>query len=334
MQLKKTIFREYDIRGLVGEEIDEDIMKLLGKAFGTYLLRKKIKKMVIGHDLRSYSEALKDAMVRGIISTGCHVTDIGLCMTPMLYFSQYHLGIKGAAMITASHNPNGYTGLKLCDDLSSSLAGKEIEEIYTLALSRNFESGTGTHVKKDIFNAYKKDLLGRIKLKREVKVVLDCGNGTASLFVPKLLKEAGCELIELFCDPDPSFPNHEPNPDLLEARKVISKKVREVKADIGILIDGDGDRLGVVDEKGENVWSDKVLALLSRDILKRKPGSKILFDVKSSNALVEDIKSHGGIPIFFRTGHSYIKKRIKKGDIVVLVAFGAGFTWGSVVLRW
>lgn len=303
------MFREYDLRGRVNdEELNEKSMGLIGKGLGTFLIRKDIKDMVVGYDLRTYSEGLKNALIKGLRYTGCNIIDIGLCLTPTLYFAQYHFQVKGGAMVTASHNPNGWSGVKMADDYSKTLI-EELQEIYKLIVNDDFEKGEGSYRKEDIKEVYINDMAKRIKLAHPLKVVIECGNGGGGLFAPEALRRVGCEVTELYCEPDPTFPHHNPNPETKEAKEVLGKKVKEVGADIGIGVDGDGDRLGVVDEKGNNIWSDRLLILLARQALKKNPGGKIVFDVKCTQALIEDIKAHGGIPIMWKTGHSYIKRK-------------------------
>lgn len=304
------MFREYDIRGQVHEnEMNEQSMELIGKAFGTFLLRQKILQTIVGHDFRSYSEKFYNAFIAGVLATGCNVIKVGMCLTPMLYYAQHYFNSKGGAMITASHNPNGWTGVKLSNDLSYTLIGEEVQQIYKLCISQDFEKGEGNLEQNDIRKAYIEMIQKKVQIKRKVKVVVECGNGTAGAFAPDTLRAIGCEVIELFCNLDANFPHHNPNPETKIAKEVLAAKVKEVDADIGVGFDGDGDRLGVVDEKGNNIWSDRVAILLARQALQKNKGGKVVFDVKCTKALEEDIKAHGGIPIMWKTGHSYIKKK-------------------------
>jgi len=318
-KINRLMFREYDIRGRVNEqELNPKTMNLIGQAFAIFLKRRRnVSKLVLGHDFRSYSENLAENFKNGLLSAGCETIDIGLTLTPMIYFAQYHFKTQGGAIVTASHNPNGWSGLKLADGYSKTLLGEELQEVYRIAEREDFEKGRGHFAKKDVTKAYSEAIASRISLKKPIKVVLECGNGTAGKFAPPIFKKVGCEVIELFCDLDSSFPHHNPNPELKEAKEALAKKVKEVKADIGVSIDGDGDRLGIVDEKGENIWSDRALILLARQVLDKKAGAKIIFDVKCTRALKEDIKARGGIPIMWKTGHSYIKKKLheEKADL-------------------
>jgi phosphomannomutase/phosphoglucomutase len=310
-RIAKSMFREYDIRGRVNaDELNEKSAELIGRAYGTFLARRGVDHVVVGHDSRIGSEEVKKGFVAGLLSTGRSATDIGLCLTPMMYWAQYHLGIQGGAMVTGSHNPKGWTGLKLACGLSYTLIGDEIRQILSSIESESFESGKGTLSKRSITEHWAHDLAGRVTIQRPLRVVVDAGNGTAGAFGPMALRMAGLEVIEQFCDLDPEFPNHEPDPAQREAVEALGKRVRQEKADLGFGFDGDGDRLGVVDEKGEVIWPDRFMILLARQVLAKKPGGKIIFDVKSSQALEEDIVAHGGKPIMWKTGHSYIKAKL------------------------
>lgn len=315
-ELKKTMFREYDIRGLVNqEELNEKSVEIIGRGFGTFLKRHNVAKTVVGFDAREYSERLKNSLTGGIISTGVDVIEIGLVLVPIAYFAQVFLGIKGIAMVTASHNPKGWSGFKLGHDLETTLLSRDINEIYQIILKEDFLLGKGrVKINKDMIKAYKDYILKKVRLKRKLKVVVNAGNGTAGPIVPPILREAGCEVIEQFCDIDFDFPHHEPNPAALKALQALASKVREVRADIGLGFDGDGDRLGVVDENGKTVWPDRFMILLVRNVLNKKPGAKIVFDVKCSQALIEEIEKHGGVPVMWKTGHSYIKQKAKEVD--------------------
>ena len=313
--INQSMFREYDIRGRVNNrELNKKTMELIGKGFGTYLGRQGVGDMVVGYDFRSYSEELKDALVDGLVSTGVHIIDLGMVLTPMLYYAQHHFGVKGGAMVTASHNPNGWSGVKLAQDFSKTLLGDELQEIYRIIKSKDFRTGQGLvrrdHFRSHIKEVYTEAVIRRVKIEKPLKIVVECGNGTAGTFAPDILRKAGCEVIELFCEPDWTFPHHTPDPESKKAKEALSAKVKKVKADLGISYDGDGDRLGVVDEKGNNVWSDRLLILLARQVLERHPKAKIIFDVKCTQALPEDIKKHNGVPIMWKTGHSHIRRKL------------------------
>jgi phosphomannomutase/phosphoglucomutase len=238
------------------------------------------------------------------------VIKLGMTLTPMMYSAQYRYRTQGGVMVTASHNPTGWSGFKLALDYSKTMGPEEIKELYALTVSEQFATGGGTVRSEDFLPDYTADVLGRVEIARPIRVVVNAGNGTPGPIVPKILREAGCEVVELYCNLDWSFPRYYPNPALVEMMEDTGKKVVESKADIGFAIDGDGDRLGVTNEKGEVVWPDRFLILLSRQVLKSHPGAKIIFDVKCSQALPEDIAAHGGTPIMWKTGHSYIKQKL------------------------
>jgi len=316
VKLEPTIFREYDIRGEVKDgEINEETTKIVAKGFASFLAKRKIKDVVIGHDFREYSKGLEDAFIEGLIESGVNVTDVGMVLSPILYFAQYHLKIKGGVMITASHNPNGWAGYKLGYDYSVTLLPDDVQEVHKIIKNDDFIEGKGKLKEyKGIIKDYKKFVLSKVKLGKKMKVVVDCGNGTASEIAPDILRDAGCEVIEQFCELDYNFPNHEPNPSLAEAQEILSNRVKKEKADIGLGFDGDGDRIGLCDEKGETVFPDQALILLARLALQEKPGAAIVFDVKSTQGLVEDITARGGKPVMWITGHSYIKQKTKEVD--------------------
>lgn len=311
-QIEKLMFREYDIRGRENKnELNQESMELIGKAYGTFLQKRGLNKVVVGYDNRKTSEEFQQAAIRGLISTGCQIVDIGKVIVPMLYWAQYYFKIKGGLMVTASHNPIGWNGTKLALGYSYTIIGKELDEIYKTIISEKFIKGKGKIIKKEnIFNPYLKDLIKRVKIAKPLKVVVNTGNGTAGLFAPEIIRKAGCQVIDHLIDLNQDYPVYTPNPAKVEMMEDTGKKVLEVKADLGFAFDGDGDRLGMVDEKGQTIWPDRYLILLSRFILDKKPGAKIIFDVKSSQALEEDIKNHGGVPIMWKPGHSYIKKKL------------------------
>jgi phosphomannomutase / phosphoglucomutase len=313
-KIKKTMFREYDLRGKVNrEELNHRSVHLIGKGFGTYLRRRKINTITVGFDSRAYSETIRDALVEGLLQTGLTVKDIGLTLSPVVYFSQYYLNCPASAMITASHNPNGWSGFKFSDGFSRTLLTDELQEIYTIIAKNEFIKKNGRYKKiKDINEAYLADVTKNFKLARPLKAIVDCGNGTAGIIAPQALAKIGAHVGEIFCNLDTDFPFHFPNPSNKDSREVLSQVVQMSKADIGFCIDGDGDRLGVVDEKGQTIWSDKILILLARQLLKKKPGATIVYDVKCTQALEEEILVHGGKPVMWKTGHSYIKQKMQE----------------------
>lgn len=309
--LKKTMFREYDLRGRESEEeLNDTSVYYLGRGFGAFLRKRNITEAIVGHDARGTSESFHQNMIKGLTQSGINITDIGTVTTPMSYWAQYFLQIKGLVMITASHNPVGWNGVKFGTDLSYTLLTQEIQELYDIIAKENFVDGEGTVKGKDISEDYIKDLLSRAKITKKFKILLNTGNGTAGHFATKLLKESGCEIIEHFTNVDPTYPNYTPNPDGTAMMEDTGKQTVKNRCDMGFAFDGDGDRLGLVDEKGGIIWPDRYIILLSRLILSKHKGAKIVFDVKVSEALPEDIKAHGGIPIMWKTGHSHIKAKL------------------------
>lgn len=309
--LKKTMFREYDLRGReTDDELNDSSMYHIGKGFGTFLQKRNISEAVVGHDARSTSESFHANVIRGLIESGINVIDIGTVTTPMSYWSQYFLKVKGLVMVTASHNPAGWNGVKLGSDLSYTLLTQDLQEVYKIIEKEEYFTGKANIRKENIQNPYIKDLLTRAKITKKFKILVNTGNGTAGLFAPKILKQVGCEVIEHFTNIDPTYPNYTPNPDGTAMMEDTGKQTVKNKCDFGFAFDGDGDRLGVVDEKGNTIWPDRYIILLSRLVLSKHPGAKIVFDVKVSEALPEDIKAHGGIPIMWKTGHSYIKAKL------------------------
>ena len=314
------MFREYDIRGRVSDdELNEESVELIAKAYGTLMIRQgKIASAVVGYDSRKCSPDFRDAVVKGLNSVGVSTVDIGMVTTPVFYFSQYLMGIQDGIMITGSHNPDGWSGFKIANGFSSTLLSDDIKKVYQTVMNKDFASGKGQSFRYDnIKENYVSALKWRVKPHRRLRVVIDAGNGIAGVYAPALFRAAGFEVIEQFCELDPSFPNHFPNPSDLKSLEMLRKKTLEEHADLGIAVDGDGDRLGVIDEKGNVIPSDRLLMLLSRQILEKNPGSKIVFDVKCSQALIEDIKKRGGVPVMWKTGHSYIKRKIKEENAAI-----------------
>ena len=319
MKLARTLFREYDVRGRVPEvfpeakdELTDDGMRHLGRAFGTLARERGRDTVVVGYDLRTYSPRLSARFVEGLAAAGTSVLDIGCCLTPTLYFAQIHLQVPAGAMITASHNPQGWSGMKLATEYVTTLGPDDIQRLRALCDAGPLARGAGTVKKVDVRPAYLADLSSRVKPRRRLKVVLDCGNGTASYSAVEAYERAGFEVVPLYCTPDAAFPNHFPNPSEQLNHVAVRAKVKETGADLGLSFDGDGDRVGVEDERGLGVNADLVLLLLARQVLARRPGSPVVFDVKCSQALVEDIAAHGGVPVMWKTGHSHIKAKMKE----------------------
>lgn len=309
--LKKTMFREYDLRGRESpDELNEDSMHWIGKGAGTFLRRRNITEAVVGYDARDTSKSFHAAAIKGLLECGINVIDIGIVTTPMSYWAQYYLKVKGLVTVTASHNPVGWNGVKVGSDFSHTLVTDEMEEFYEIIAKEDFISGNGSVKNKDISSEYVKDLVSKANIQKKIKVLVNTGNGTAGMFVPKLLNQAGCEVVEHFTNVDPAYPNYTPNPDGTVMMEDTGKQTVKHGCSLGFAFDGDGDRLGLVDEKGNIIWPDRYIILLSRLVLSKHPGAKIVFDVKVSEALPEDIKAHGGIPIMWKTGHSYIKSKL------------------------
>jgi len=312
VKIKPEIFREYDIRGIVDKDLNGETIELLGKGIGTYFRRHKRKEVALGRDCRLSSPMFAEALIRGLHSTGCQIVDLGTVPTPLLYFAIYDKKIEAGVMITGSHNPPEYNGFKIMDG-EETLYGKEIQEIFKIIQNNDFIQEK-TSLKK-VFNVipeYKNYLERNIRLEKRIRVVVDAGNGTAGVVACPILKKLGCEVIELYCEMDGRFPNHHPDPTLPEALKDLIKKVAETKADLGVAYDGDGDRIGVIDDRGDILWGDQLMIFFSRDILSSNPGSSIIFDVKASKVLYDEVEKLGGQPIMWKTGHSLIKKKIKE----------------------
>lgn len=304
------IFRQYDIRGIVGDDITPEVARLIGRAYGTLCRRNGISKVVVGHDNRKSSPELCAAVIEGLTAAGCDVIDIGEVVTPLLYFACRYWQIDGGVMVTASHNPPQYNGFKLVWG-HGTLFGEQIQQLRRMIEANDFDSGNGSVTNRDAFNDYLTWLTDHIKLGgRKLKVVVDCGNGTASHFAPKLFRELGCEVVELYCESDPNFPNHIPDPVKPENLRDLIATVKQVNSDVGLGFDGDGDRLGVVDEQGNILWGDHLMILFSREVLQKHPGAKIIVEVKCSQAVLEEVEKRGGVPILWRTGHSFIKAKM------------------------
>ncbi|HGY56181.1 MAG TPA: phosphomannomutase/phosphoglucomutase [Caldithrix abyssi] len=305
------IFREYDIRGVVDKDLTDSTVELLGKGIGTFMLKHNAKKLSIGGDVRLSTERFREALITGLRATGVHVVDIGPVPTPVQYYSMHKLDVDGGVMITGSHNPPEFNGFKITMH-NAPVYGEDIQKIKEIIETAAFSSGNGQREQADLIDDYIAYIKNDIKITRPLKVVLDSGNGAASLVAHRLFKELGVETIDLFDTPDGNFPNHHPDPTVVENIRELIKTVKEKKADLGIGYDGDGDRIGVVDENGEIIWGDRLMILFSREVLKTHPGAPIIFEVKCSQALPEMIEKFGGKPIMWRTGHSHLKKKMKE----------------------
>lgn len=316
MEINPTIFREYDIRGRVDrpDELTDDAVRAIGGAFAAFLIRRGIGRAVVGRDARLHSRKVSELTIHALLESGVGVIEIGEVLTPIFYFAQHHLREKGGVMITASHNAGQWSGFKHAYDYSTTLLPHEVKEIQEIAVRGDFKTGVGKHQvvsTADIVEAYAKDALQSVELARPLRVVVDTANGTAGPIVPAILRRAGCEVIEQYTDVREDR-DHDANPSNLDMLEAMSRGVRAHEADIGLGFDEDGDRLGAVDERGEIIWPDRILILLARSELQKKPGGSVVFDVKCTEALVDDLKAHGGIPVMWKTGHSHIKAKAKE----------------------
>ena len=309
--INPQIFREYDIRGIVGKDLTPDSVTSIGKAIGTYIKRGGGKKMVIGRDVRTSSVEFREILSSALNSTGCDVIDIGMVPTPMTYFALHHFKADGGVMITGSHNPPEFNGFKISQGVHS-LYGEKVQQLKQLIQANDFETGNGNTQQQDIIGDYIDKICSLLKISRNVKVVVDGGNGCFGIVGPELLKKMAQTPIELFSEPDGTFPNHHPDPTVPKNLTHLIEKVRSEKAELGIGFDGDADRIGVVDEKGNILWGDQLLILFARDILLKNPGATIVGEVKCSQNLYQDIEKHGGIPVMAAAGHSLIKNKMRE----------------------
>jgi len=309
--LKPTIFREYDIRGVADTELLSTDVVDLGRGLGTLLQRKSGRSITLGRDCRLSSPRLRDALLEGLVDSGCEVTDIGVVPTPLLYFSAVHLEADGGVMITGSHNPSEFNGFKtVCG--AGTLHGESIQEVRRIIEKRDFLHGHGSHDDMDVIPAYLDQVAPQFEFSRRVKVVLDGGNGTAGPVVHRLFERLNCEVTELFFPMDGHFPNHHPDPTVPANLKHLRDAVRAQKAELGIAFDGDSDRIGAVDENGEVIYGDMLLLIFGREILTRKPGATFIGEVKCSQLLYDELKRLGGNPVMYKTGHSLIKAKMKE----------------------
>ena len=311
-------FREYDARWLYEKDINAKGITNLGKGLGTQIkkhTKKENPKVIVGHDYRSYSEEIKTALKDGLISTGCLIQDIGLSLSPMVYFAQFNLNADAVAMVTASHNENGWTGVKMGINRGLTHAPEEMKELKEITLNEKFINGVGKeNIINDFQKIYKDDLIRKNKIKKKIKAIVACGNGTAGIFAPDILKGIGCEVVELDCNLDWTFPKYNPNPEDLEMLHAIAKAVKDNKADIGFGFDGDGDRVGVIDNKGNEIFSDKIGLLIARNLSKHHKNSKFIVDVKSTGLYEKDsiLLKNNCETIYWKTGHSHIKRKVNK----------------------
>ncbi len=309
--INPQIFREYDIRGVVGKDLNATTVLQIGKAIGTYMKRQGGKTLVVGRDVRSSSVEFRDILSAALTSTGCNIIDIGMVPTPVAYFALHHLKADGGVMITGSHNPPEFNGFKISLG-HHSLYGKKIQALKSLIDAQDFETGSGTIEQTNVLEPYMENICSILKIPRKVKVVVDGGNGCVGIIGPQLLRKLGLDPIEIFCEPDGTFPNHHPDPTVEANLTGLIERVRAEKAELGIGFDGDADRIGLVDEKGHILWGDQLLTIFARDILSRNPGATIVGEVKCSQNLYRDIEKHGGVPIMAPAGHSLIKKKMQE----------------------
>ena len=316
MKINPNGFREYDARWLYEKDVDLEGIANLGKGLGTQVIshtKKTNPRIIVGHDYRSYSEDIKKALINGLISTGCNVEDIGLSLSPTVYYAQFNLNSDAIAMVTASHNENGWTGVKMGIKKGLTHAPEEMKELKNITLNKKFIEGKGSIKKIENFkNIYSEDLIKKNKINKKIKAVVACGNGTAGVFAPDILKSIGCEVIELDCELDWTFPKYNPNPEDLEMLHAIAKAVKDNEADIGFGFDGDGDRCGVIDDKGNEIYSDKIGLLIARNLASKHNNSKFIVDVKSTGLYSKDkvLLKNQCKTIYWKTGHSHIKRKV------------------------
>ncbi len=309
--LPRGIFREYDIRGIADVELLDSGIRALGQAIGTYLIRHDSRKVNLARDCRLSSDRLHDALLAGLLATGCEVTDLGVVPTPLLYYSVFHLKADGGVMITGSHNPSDYNGFKVMHG-KSTIHGEEIQKVRELVESGDFESGEGTLRSFDIATPYVEEICSQFQLPRRIRVVADAGNGTAGPVMRRIFEKLNCEATELFFEMDGRFPNHHPDPTQPENLRQLVETVLARNADVGLAFDGDSDRIGAVDERGTILYGDQLMILYAREILSRKPGATVIGEVKSSQNMYDEIRRHGGDAIMWKTGHSLIKARMQE----------------------
>ncbi len=316
MKINPNGFREYDARWVFEKDIDLEGITDLGRGLGTQIIKhtkKKNPRIIVGHDYRSYSEKIKKSLVNGLISTGCNVEDIGLSLSPTVYFAQFNMNSDAIAMVTASHNENGWTGVKMGIKKGLTHAPEEMNELKDITLNKRFIEGKGNIKNIDNFKKiYSESLIKKNKIKKKIKAVVACGNGTAGIFAPEILKGIGCDVIELDCKLDWSFPKYNPNPEDLKMLHAISKAVKDNNADIGFGFDGDGDRCGVIDNKGNEIFSDKIGLLIARNLASEYKNSKFIVDVKSTGLYSKDktLSDNQCKTIYWKTGHSHIKRKV------------------------
>ncbi len=311
LDLDGSIFKAYDIRGLVDENFTPPVVYAVGRAFASEALARGCRQVVVARDGRLSGPELIAALSAGLMASGCEVIDIGRVPTPVLYFATHELGTGTGIMLTGSHNPPRYNGLKMMLD-GVTLSGEAIQQLQRRVRQRDFAQGQGGMRREDVSEAYLQRIAADVKLARPLKIVVDCGNGVAGELAPRLYRMLGCEVVELFCEIDGRFPNHHPDPSQPETLETLIEEVARHRADVGFAFDGDGDRLGVIAPGGEIIWPDRQMILYARDILARQPGAQIIYDIKCSRQLTEAIRAAGGEPLMWKTGHSLVKAKLKE----------------------
>src|SRR3989344_3728154 len=351
MKINPSIFREYDVRGIAGKKFEEKALReyekwygkfpgititpkvaiALGRAYGTIIRKKGGKKIIIGYEERHYGKELKDLFVEGVLETGCDVYDAGVSLTPIIYFSVARLKLDGGVNVTGSHNVYFFNGFKMMAKDVYPIYGTEIQEMRKIIEKEDyFKDSKGFLKNKSVIDDYTKYLLSHNKLERKLKIVLDCGNGSAGLFAPTILRKLGCEIVEMYSNVDATFPNHLPDPEDKWMMRDLSKRVVKEKADLGIGLDADGDRFGCVDENGKFIYADRILLLIAKDVLKRNKGKKILYDIKCTRYLEKLVPEYGGVPLMHVTGHAPIKATMRKdSDVIFGGEISGHFYWAE-----
>ena len=309
--LPHEIFKAYDIRGIVGKTLTAPIVEVIGRSIGSELLERGRDTICIGRDGRLSGPELSAALAKGLRAAGVHVIDVGRVATPMLYFAAHHFDTQSGAMLTGSHNPPQYNGIKIVLD-GVSLSGEAITALRTRAEAGKLASGAGSYREENIAAQYLERIVGGMKLARPMKIAVDCGNGVAGATAPELFRRLGCAVEELFCEVDGNFPNHHPDPSVPENLKDLINALQKGDAEVGLAFDGDGDRLGVVTRRGDIIFPDRQLMMFAADVLERNAGATIIYDVKSTRNLKPWIEQHGGKPLLWKTGHSFIKAKLKE----------------------
>ena len=316
MEINQNIFRANDIRGIAYDDLTPEVVQSLGRALGSEAIDRNIQEFIVGRDARLSSPEIYDWLSSGIISTGCNVIDIGIVTSPMFYHSTYELNTSSGVVITGSHNPGNYNGFKIVFN-NHSTSSEEILNLKQRILEENFTRGKGIRKKEDIKETYIKSILESIKLNKNLNISIDCGNGAAGVVAKDVYERLGCNVIELYGEPDGSFPNHHPDPSKLENMEDLIKSVKENKCSVGLAFDGDADRLGVISPKGEMIFPDRQMIMFSRQVIQSSPNAKIVFDVKCSKLLSDEIKKLKGKPLICKTGHTFIKQKIRETDALL-----------------